>query len=544
MRYLSSFLLSCFLFTAPAMAAQAEVPTAKPSDPTIQGGSIAYGYADLVEKLLPAVVNVSATQTVGKDGPQGLNPEEFMQQIPPGSPFEDFFKDFLERHGNTPQKRTQASLGSGFIVDAEKGLVVTNNHVVADADEVNIILQDDTSLRAKVIGMDPKTDLAVLQIPTDKHPLKSVAFGNSDSMRVGDPVLAIGNPYGLGGTVTSGIISARARNINSGPYDDFLQTDAAINRGNSGGPMFNMRGEVIGINTAIFSPSGGSVGIGFAIPSSLAKTVVEQIQKYGTTRRGWIGVRIQQVTEEIADSLNLGKARGALVASVAERGPAVAADIQPGDVILTFDGKDITDMQRLPRVVAETEVGKEVAITVWRKGQTLSKTLKIGSLEKAEKDGTLENRRAEDGAPAKSGSGQVLGMTMDNMNPALRQQFKFGVKKQGVVITDVAGGSAAAEKRIQPGDIVMEVNQHPVKSVAEVLELVAAAKREGRKSVLLLLESKGDLRFIAVPVDEKKSSDKGADKPKDLKPVKPPVPAPVKPEAKPLAPTPEETPKN
>jgi len=473
---------------------------------------VAYGYADLVERLLPAVVNVSATQTLGKDAASPA-PDELLQQIPPGSPFEDFFRDFLERHGGNSPKHTQASLGSGFIVNAEKGIVVTNNHVVADADEVNIILQDGTTIPAKVVGTDTKTDLAVMQIPTDKYTLKAVKFGDSDSMRVGDPVLAIGNPYGLGGTVTSGIISARARNINSGPYDDFLQTDAAINRGNSGGPMFNMRGEVIGINTAIFSPSGGSVGIGFAIPSSLAKTVVEQIQKYGTTRRGWIGVRIQQVTQDIADSLGLPKARGAMVASIAERGPAAVADIQQGDVILSFNGKDITEMQHLPLLVAETDVGSEASVTVWRKGQTLSKTIKIGSLEKAEKEGTLEDRHAEDGAPAKGGEGQALGLTMDNANPALRQQFHLGVKIEGVVVTDVAPTSSAAAKHIQSGDLIQEVNQHPVKTVAEVLELVAAAKRDGRKSVLLLLESKGELRFIALPVEEKKPA---PEKPKKL----------------------------
>ena len=534
---LSCLLLSCLLLVAaPLWAADAGMrvqPTTLSGTSTnvaadvtsnAQGNTIiaplpapvAYGYADLVEKLLPAVVNVSATQTVASGGPQPAAPEEFLQQIPPGSPFEDFFKDFLERHGGQ-SKHTQSSLGSGFIIDAEKGLVVTNNHVVADADEVNIILQDDTTLHAKLLGTDTKMDLALLQIPTDKHPLKAVTFGNSDAMRVGDPVLAIGNPYGLGGTVTSGIISARARNINSGPYDDFLQTDAAINRGNSGGPMFNMRGEVIGINTAIFSPSGGSVGIGFAIPSSLAKTVVGQIEKYGSTRRGWIGVRIQQVTEDIADSLNLGKLRGALVASVAERGPAALADIQPGDVILSFNGKDITEMQHLPLLVAETDVGTEVPITIWHKGQTMNKTIKIGSLEKAEKDGLMQNRHAEDGAPAKGGEGQALGLSLANMNPAVRQQFHLDNKTQGVVVTDVGAGGGA-DKHILPGDVVMEVNQQSVKTVAEVLEIVAAAKRDGRKSVLLLLQSKGDLRFIAVPLEDKKSDKKEDDKKLDMKP--------------------------
>lgn len=508
-------LLSVFLLHASAEAATAQAEIIPPSG-TASSDVKPYSYADLVEKLLPAVVNVSATQLVGKDGPSGMTPEEFMQQIPPGSPFEDFFKDFLERHGGGgQQKRTQASLGSGFIIDAQKGLVVTNNHVVADADEVNIILQDNNTIPAKIIGTDSKTDLAVLQIPTDKYPLKSVVFGDSDAMRVGDPVIAIGNPFGLGGTVTSGIISARARNINAGPYDDFLQTDAAINRGNSGGPMFNLRGEVIGVNTAIFSPTGGSVGIGFAIPSQLAKTVVNQITQYGTTRRGWIGVRIQQVTPDIAESLNLGKPRGALVASVAERGPAAAAEILPGDVILSFNGKEIPDMSRLPRVVAETDVDAEVPVTVFRKGETLSKVLKIGSLEKAEKEGALEDRRAEDGAPAKDGEGTTLGMSLGNMSPALRQQYSLGKKVQGVVITKVAPNTDASAKNIQAGDVLVELNQRPVTTASEVLELIAAARRQGRKTALFLVDSKGDLRFIALSLDEPKA---------EKKPPAPPAP--------------------
>lgn len=499
-------LISVLLFNIPVQAASAQAEVIPPSG-AASSDVKPYSYADLVEKLLPAVVNVSATQLVGKDGgPQGMTPEEFMQQIPPGSPFEDFFKDFLERHGGGgQQRRTQASLGSGFIIDAQKGLVVTNNHVVADADEVNVILQDNNTIAAKVVGTDSKTDLAVLQIPTDKYPLKAVLWGESDAMRVGDPVLAIGNPFGLGGTVTSGIISARARNINAGPYDDFLQTDAAINRGNSGGPMFNLRGEVIGVNTAIFSPTGGSVGIGFAIPSQLAKSVVSQISQYGTTRRGWIGVRIQQVTPDIAENLGLGKPRGALVASVAERGPSAEADIQPGDVILSFNGKEITEMSRLPRVVAETEVSTEVPVTVWRKGETLSKVLKLGSLEKAEKEGVLEDRRAEDGAPAKDGEGQTLGMTLGDMSPALRQQFSLGKKVQGVVVTEVSPNSDAAGKNIKAGDVLTELNQRPVKTAAEILELVAAAKRQGRKTVLMLVDSKGDLRFVTLSLEEPKA---------------------------------------
>src|SRR5476651_2465135 len=320
------------------------------------------GFSELAGRLLPAVVNISTTQTLKADRQR---PE--VPQFPPGSPFEEFFKDFLDKNLPRNQQRPEAqprratSLGSGFIIDPS-GLVVTNNHVIADADEITVILADDTSLKAEVVGKDLKTDLALLRVKTDKQ-LTAVPFGDSDLMKVGDWVLAIGNPFGLGGTVTAGIVSARARDIQQGPYDDFIQTDASINRGNSGGPMFNMSGEVVGINTAIFSPSGGSIGIGFAIPSALASPVVAQLKDFGKPRRGWLGVKIQGVTDEIAESLGLDKARGALVASVTDKGPAEAAGIQPGDIVLTFDGKDVTDMKRLPRIVAERSeerrVGKE-----------------------------------------------------------------------------------------------------------------------------------------------------------------------------------------
>ncbi|MEM1398685.1 MAG: Do family serine endopeptidase, partial [Pseudomonadota bacterium] len=318
-------------------------------------------FADLAERLLPAVVNISTTQR----GPQREGPE--VPQFPEGSPFEEFFRDFLERQerNGQPQRRAN-SLGSGFIV-AEEGIVVTNFHVIEGADEITVILQDDTNLKAEVIGRDEKTDIAVLKVEPDE-PLPSVPWGDSNAMRVGDWVVAIGNPFGLGGTVTAGIVSARQRDINAGPYIDYLQTDASINRGNSGGPMFNLDGEVIGINTAIYSPSGGSVGIGFAIPSTQASVIVDQLLEFGRTRRGWLGVRIQQVTDEIAESLDLDGARGALVASVTPTGPAEEAGITQGDVIVQFDGKDVTTSRTLPRIVAETQVGKAVSVQVWRRG--------------------------------------------------------------------------------------------------------------------------------------------------------------------------------
>ena len=342
-------------------------------------------FADLAEKLLPAVVNVSTTQTIARDDYQDFQD----LQIPPGSPFEEFFHEFMDRQQPNGKKQHNAekqhkqrkatSLGSGFVIDPS-GFIVTNYHVVQDADEITIILQDDTNLPATVVGKDKKTDLALLKVTT-KKPLPAVVWGDSDKARVGDWIIAIGNPFGFGGTVTAGIISARARDINSGPYDDYLQTDAPINRGNSGGPMFNMDGEVIGINTAIFSPTGASAGIGFAIPSAMAKSVVDQLKESGHTRRGWLGVRIQVVTPEIAESLGLGVPRGALVSSATSSGPAAEAKIEPGDVIINFDGKDVPDMHRLPRLVAETEVGKTVPMIVVRKGKEVTLRVKVGELE-------------------------------------------------------------------------------------------------------------------------------------------------------------------
>jgi serine protease Do len=335
------------------------------------------GFADLAARLLPAVVNISTTQTVKTAERGGERSGPDMPQFPPGSPFEQFFHDFFEHglpKGERPEilPRHATSLGSGFVVDPA-GYIVTNNHVIADADEITVILHDNTSLKAQVVGRDTKTD----------KPLTAVSWGDSDKSRVGDWVLAIGNPFGLGGSVTAGILSARQRDINSGPYDDFLQTDAPINRGNSGGPMFNMDGQVIGINTAIYSPSGGSIGIGFAIPSTLAKAVVSELRTESdhTVHRGWLGVRIQAVTGEIAESLGLDKPRGALVASVTDNGPAETAGIQPGDVVLSFDGKPVDDMRHLPRLVAETPVNKKVPVTVWRKRKETSLEVKVGKLD-------------------------------------------------------------------------------------------------------------------------------------------------------------------
>ncbi len=449
-------------------------------------------FADLVERLLPAVVNISTTQTV--EGRGGME----MPQLPPGSPFEEFFKEFFDR--NRPEQRTHkaTSLGSGFIVDA-KGYVVTNNHVIQDADEITVIMHDDTRLEAQVVGRDVKTDIAVLKVEASK-PLTFVSFGDSDESRVGDWVLAIGNPFGLGGTVTAGIISARGRDINAGPYDDFLQTDASINKGNSGGPTFNIKGEVIGINTAIFSPSGGSVGIGFAYASAAAKPVIDQLIKYGEVRRGWLGVRIQAVTEEIAEPLGLKTADGALVSMVIPESPAEDAEIKAGDVILSFDGKSISQMRKLPRIVAETEIGKPVDVVVWRDGKELTLQVEVGAL----KDEETEVASRDTKAPVAAASKDIgeLGLTVSSITPALREQFELEDSTKGVVVTEIADNSVAAEKGISPGDVIVEVSQKEVGSPEAIQEMIDEAQKSGRKSVLLLIDGQGGLRFVALRIDK------------------------------------------
>jgi serine protease Do len=504
--------ISSFRRSAGALLALALI--AAPAGLAGSGGAVARpapdSFADLAEKLLPSVVNISTTQNVKAEQHTEKTPD--MPQFPPGSPFEEFFKDFFNRnnpHGGGgpghPQAETRkaTSLGSGFIVDTT-GYVVTNNHVIADADSITVILHDDTNLKAELVGRDTKTDIAVLKIKSDK-PLTAVNWGDSDVSRVGDWVLAIGNPFGLGGTVTAGILSARQRDINSGPYDDFLQTDASINRGNSGGPMFNMDGQVIGINTAIYSPSGGSIGIGFAIPSSLAHEVVDELIKESdhTVHRGWLGVRIQAVTDEIADSLGLDKAHGALVASVSDNGPAQTSGIQPGDVIVTFDGKPVVDMKHLPRLVAETPVDKVVPVTVWRKRQETSLKVKVGRLQETE---TASAETPAQTAPAPKAPGaetvKALGMTLSNVTADLKSKFSLADDAKGVVVVEVAKDSPGAEKGLRPGDVIMEAAQEEVKTANQVAGKVADAKKSGRKSILLLVERQGDLRFVAIRLDQ------------------------------------------
>src|ERR1700738_3947256 len=390
------------------------------------------GIADVAEKVIDAVVNISTSQTVEAKG--GGDGRGAMPQLPPGSPFEEFFDDFFKNRRGGPggnskggdrsgdmQPRKTNSLGSGFIVDTS-GIVVTNNHVIADADEINVIMNDGTKIKAELVGVDKKTDLAVLKFKPVK-PLVAVKFGDSDKLRLGEWVIAIGNPFSLGGTVTAGIVSARNRDINSGPYDSYIQTDAAINRGNSGGPLFSLNGEVIGVNTAIISPSGGSIGIGFAVPSKTVAGVVDQLRQFGELRRGWLGVRIQQVTDEIAESLNIKPARGALIAGVEDKGPAKPAGIEPGDAVIKFDGKDIKEPKDLSRVVADTAVGKEVDVVIIRRGAEETKKVTLGRLEDGEK--VQAAAKTKDEPAEKPVTQKALGLDLATLSKDLRTRYKI-----------------------------------------------------------------------------------------------------------------------
>jgi serine protease Do len=474
-------------------------------------------FAPLAEKLLPAVVNVSTTQAMPRRQAPGL-PGGEMPQFPPGSPFEELFREFFGQRGMpgpggrggppgsgppgaerpdtpTPRPRMQ-SLGSGFVIDAS-GLIVTNNHVVEGASEIEVTLQDESTLKAEVIGRDKITDLAVLRVkPT--QPLTAVTWGDSANTKVGDWVLTIGNPFGLGGTVTAGILSAHHRNINAGPYDDFLQTDAPINRGNSGGPMFNLAGEVIGINTAIFSPTGGSVGIGFAIPSSLAQPVIEQLKGGGQVERGWIGVRIQPVTDDIAQAIGLDKARGALIADVEPNSPAARAKLQAGDVILGFDGKPVPRTRDLPRLVAGTPVDKPVKLTYWRDGKEQSTEIQVGRLDADRLMASARPQRPQ--SESEKPKPSALGLALAPLTPELREKLELDEGKKGVAVVGVADDSPAARKGIQPGDVIVSVGKDAVNEPREVNEKVEAAKKAGRNSVLLRVERDGTAHFIAIPI--------------------------------------------
>jgi serine protease Do len=486
--------LAAFSLALPALPAQARGPEK---------------IADVAEQVIDAVVNISTSQAASAEtrpgGPGGPGGPGARPQLPPGSPFEEFFEEFFKnrRQGeNAPAPnrtpRRVNSLGSGFVIDPS-GIVVTNNHVIAEADEITVIFTDGSRLKAEVIGKDQKTDLAVLRVKSDK-PLKSVKFADSDKVRLGEWVIAIGNPFSLGGTVTAGIVSARNRDINSGPYDNYIQTDASINRGNSGGPLFNMDGDVVGVNTAIISPSGGSIGIGFAVPSKTAMPVIEQLRSFGETRRGWLGVKIQQVTDEIAESLNIKPPRGALVAGVDDKGPAKPAGIEPGDVVVRFDGKDIKDPKDLSRVVADTAVDKEVDVVVIRKGAEETRKVKIGRLEDNDKAKEAAVKSKDEVPAEKLVTQKVLGLDLATLSKDLRTKYKIKDSVKGVIITGVDNNSDAAEKRLSAGDVIVEVAQESVANAADVKKRIEQVKKDKKSVLLLVSNAEGELRFVALGV--------------------------------------------
>ena len=455
-------------------------------------------FADLAEDLSPSVVNISTSTTVTERG------DGFDFPFPPGSPFEEFFRDLPNRD----RERQAQALGSGFII-SEDGVVVTNNHVIDQADEIRVTLANDRSFAATLLGRDPKTDIAVLKIEPGDEDLQPVVFGDSDNMRVGDWVLAIGNPFGLGGSVTAGIISARGRDIGSGPYDDFIQTDAAINRGNSGGPLFNLEGEVIGINTAIFSQTGGSVGVSFAISSNLASNVVSQLRDFGQTRRGWLGVFIQEITPEIAESFDLDSEKGALVSSVHGDSPAEEAGLQAGDVVLSFDGKDIDAMRNLPRIVAESTIGEELPLVILRDGRQLELTVTLGVLEEAEEAGLLTRNANTDnggggGDDREPSSIDRLGIEIATINDALRSQYNLEDDAEGVVVVAVDSGSTASDVGIRPGDIILRVGSRGtrVATVKDAIDAIGAEIDKDKSALALLIRSQNGDRFVALPLNE------------------------------------------
>ena len=457
------------------------------STPTINSQGIPESFRDLADELLPSVVNISTTQII-KD--RYNNRPEF--QFPPGSPFEDMFRDFFEQdRSNRPKTRKTTSLGSGFVID-ESGYIVTNNHVIGEADQIEVVFQDETKLKAELIGRDPKVDIAVLKVESKKK-LKALKWGDSSNSKVGDWVLAIGNPFGLGGTVTAGIISAKSRDIRMGQYDSFIQTDASINKGNSGGPMFNMDGEVIGINSAIFSPSGGSVGIGFAIPSTMAIDVINQLKKFGKTSRGWLGVRIQFVTEEIAEAYGLDKPKGALVASVEDNSPSYRAGDKPGDIVLKFDGKDIKKDRDLPRIVAGTKAGKSVELEIWRANKIKKLRVKLGELESYEEKGQAKLKNKDTNTPNKI---EKLGMQLVKITPSLRDRYKIQNKIKGVLILNVESNSLAAERGLKAGDIILAIvdndaaqTHKKVSSPMEIINKIDQLKKEKKNILLLYVQS-------------------------------------------------------
>ena len=451
----------------------------------ITARALPQSFADLADDISPAVVNITTSTLVE----QGTTP---LPMVPEGSPFEDFFERFRDQMPEGDQQRRSTALGSGFVI-SEDGYVVTNNHVIKDADEIDIEFFSGEKLSAKVVGTDPKTDIALLKVEP-KKPLPFVKFGDSDTARVGDWVLAMGNPLGQGFSLSAGIVSARNRAL-SGTYDDYIQTDAAINRGNSGGPLFNMEGDVVGVNTAILSPTGGSIGIGFSMASNVVKRVVDQLKQYGETRRGWLGVRIQDVTEDVAEAMGLEKVAGALVTDVPE-GPAAEAGMKAGDVILSFDGRDVKDTRSLVRQVGNTEVGKTVRVVVYRDGQTTTLKVTLGRREEAE--GSIEV--AQPGAPEAPQEKSMMGLTLKPLDDELRAQLELDANATGLVVIEVDEMSEAYEKGLRAGDIITEAGQQKIASISDLDTRIAEARDAGRKSLLLLVRRAGEPRFVALNI--------------------------------------------
>ena len=439
-------------------------------------------FADLAEKLMPSVVNISTTQTIVTN----INPFPF--EFPPGSPFEDMFKEF-----STPQKRKASALGSGFIIDA-KGIVVTNNHVIQRAEDIMVTVNGEKEYEAKIIGADPLSDLAVLEIQS-KDKFVPVKFGDSDKAKIGDWVIAIGNPYGFGGTVTAGIISARNRSIGLSRYEDYIQTDASINQGNSGGPLFDMNGDVIGINTAILGQS-GSIGIGFSIPSNSAKKVINQLIEFGETKRGWLGVRIQNVTKEIADVEKLDKPRGALVASVAENSPSDKAGIKAGDIILEFNGILIKEMKELPKIVAQTEVGKTVEVKIWRNEKELTKKIKLGRLETSE-DFKAEKKEEADPNISEIKTLKISVRVLSAKDVKIR---KLPEGTSGLVITNIQQDSPINYLKVD--NIIIEAQKKKIRSVKDFEKIINGVLQSSEKTILIAIyNNQNQRRYIGVKLD-------------------------------------------
>ncbi|MGE0668219.1 MAG: Do family serine endopeptidase [Sphingomonadales bacterium] len=492
----SSFSKGIAAFAAAAFIAVASLAAPAAAKP------VPDGFADLAEKVMPSVVNISTTQEVGGTDLSGGEDGE-QPQLPPGIP--DFFRDFFENRKIPPQEAH--ALGSGFILDAS-GIVITNNHVVENADKVVVILNDGTEMDAEVLGQDRRTDIAVLKVKPTK-PLQAVQFGDSDALRVGEWVIAVGNPFGLGGTVTAGIVSAIDRDINAGPYDDFIQTDAAINQGNSGGPLFDMDGKVVGVNSVIYSRSGGNVGIGFSIPSRLVQRVVADLRKFGQVQRGWLGVGIQPVDQAIADSVGLKTARGAMVTNVVEGDPADKGGVRSGDVILEFDGKEIEDTRTLLRAVADASAGRKAPLVVWRDGAKKSLTVQVGQMKPDdEKPAEEQTGQKKDAVPTVSGSVEALGLTLAAINDETRRQMQLPEKATGVVVTKVDRTSEAAQKDIKRGDIIARIGDKEIKSPAEAKAAIEAEKKSGRSTILVRVRRGDNYLFYALKANPEKKQEK------------------------------------